>query len=558
MSRLRNIILTGFSGTGKSMVAGEVARILGWAAVDTDADIVRREGKEIAEIFEAEGEAEFRRLEREALRMACSGEGRVIATGGGVLMDAENRRLLFARGLVVGLEARPETIHQRLSQAGQGRPPEERPMLSGEDTLERIRSLKAERQPFYSLANWVVPTDELSESQVAAEVVRAWQMLGGRMGTGGDGDPELAAVVTHSRGSCPIRVGWGLLPRIGEQFRKAGIVGPVYIITDDNVFPLYGRQVQRSLQREEIEAHCFIIPAGEESKSWETADAIYHWLASRRAERRHTILAVGGGVVGDLAGFVAATYLRGMPFVQAPTSMAAMVDASIGGKTAVNLQEAKNLVGAFYQPQMVLADPHTLTTLGRRELSEGWAEAIKHGFIMDADLVSVFEGHAEELMGLEPELSTEVIRRSMAIKAEVVSEDERETLGKRVLLNYGHTIGHAIEATTGYGEWMHGEGVSVGMMGAAELSRRMGMIDGDVIERQAELLRRFNLPLRAEGLDVDRIFSAMALDKKSTGGAIRWVLLEGVGKATTSRDVPLGDVREVVEGLLGGEAGRLS
>ena len=423
-------------------------------------------------------------------------------------------------------------------------------MLAGSDPLTRIRSLKAERQPFYSLAQWVVQTDSLSESQVAAEVVRAWQMLGGRMGSAGDGAPDLAAVVTHSRGSCPIRVGWGLLDRVGEQFRKAGINGPVYIISDDNVFPLYGRQVQRSLQRAEIEAHCFIIPAGEESKSWAMADAIYHWLASRRAERRHTVLAVGGGVVGDLAGFVAATYLRGMPFVQAPTSMAAMVDASIGGKTAVNLPEAKNLVGAFYQPQMVLADPHTLTTLGRRELSEGWAEAIKHGFIMDADLVSVFENHASELMGLEPELSTEVIRRSMAIKAGVVSEDERETLGKRVLLNYGHTIGHAIEATTGYNEWMHGEGVAVGMMGAAELSRRMGMIGSDVVKRQEELLEQFNLPLRAEGLDVEQIFSAMALDKKSTGGAIRWVLLEEVGRATTRRDVPLEQVREVVEGLL--------
>ncbi len=550
MSRLRNIVLTGFSGTGKSKTACEAARILGWESVDTDADIVRLAGKEIAGIFSEKGEAFFRSLEKEALRLACAGEGRVIATGGGALMDEDNRRLLFGSGLVVGLEARPETIYQRLSAEGQSRPPEERPMLAGDDPFARICSLKAARQPFYSLAHWVVQTDELSEEQVAAEVVRAWQMLGGRMDSPGDGDPELASVVTHSRGSCPIRVGWGLLDRIGERFRKSGIGGPVYIITDDNVFPLYGRQVQRSLQRAEIEAHCFIIPAGEESKSWETANAIYRWLASRRAERGHTILAVGGGVVGDLAGFVAATYLRGIPFVQAPTSMAAMVDASIGGKTAVNLPEAKNLVGAFYQPQMVLADPHTLTTLGRRELSEGWAEAIKHGFIMDADLVAVFEDHASELMGLEPELSTEVIRRSMAIKAEVVSQDERETLGTRVLLNYGHTIGHAIEATTGYGEWMHGEGVSVGMMGAAELSRRMGMIDEDVVKRQGELLRRFNLPLKAEGLDVEKIFAAMSLDKKSTGGAIRWVLLEEVGKATTCRGVPPEQVREVVEGLL--------
>lgn len=285
MRRLRNIVLTGFSGTGKSKTACEAARILGWESVDTDADIVRLAGKEIAEIFSEKGEEFFRSLEKEALRLACAGEGRVIATGGGALMDEDNRRLLFGSGLVVGLEARPETIYQRLSAEGQSRPPEERPMLAGDDPFARICSLKAARQPFYSLAHWVVQTDELSEEQVAAEVVRAWQMLGGRMDSPGDGDPELASVVTHSRGSCPIRVGWGLLDRIGEQFRKSGIGGPVYIITDDNVFPLYGRQVQRSLQRAEIEAHCFIIPAGEESKSWETANAIYRWLASRRVLR---------------------------------------------------------------------------------------------------------------------------------------------------------------------------------------------------------------------------------------------------------------------------------
>jgi len=465
-------------------------------------------------------------------------------------MDPENRRLALGSGLVVGLEASPETINQRLVAQGNRRDPEERPLLAGPDGLKSIRELKKLRQPHYASVHWLVQTDNLTESQVASEVIRAWQMLGGKVTASTAVDPELAAVVTHSSGSYPIRIGWGLLDHLGDRLRDIGIGGPLYIISDDNVFPRYGRQAQRSLQRAEIEAHSFIIPAGEESKSFTMAQAIYDWLVHRRAERRHTIVAVGGGVVGDLAGYVAATYLRGMPFVQVPTSMAAMVDASIGGKVAVNLPQAKNLVGAFHQPQMVLADPQALTSLGKRELAEGWAEAIKHGFILDADLVAVFEEHAPELMALEPEITTDVIRRSMAIKAQIVSEDERETLGRRILLNYGHTIGHALEASTDYGRYLHGEGVAIGMMGAAELSHRLGMIDSGLVERQRRVLELFDLPITASGINSEQLFGAMALDKKSVGGSIRWVLLEGIGKAVSRGNVPIDQVREVVRGLI--------
>jgi len=228
-----------------------------------------------------------------------------------------------------------------------------------------------------------------------------------------------------------------------------------------------------------------------------------------------------------------------------------MVDASIGGKVAVNLPQAKNLVGAFYQPRGVFADVQALSTLGKRELAEGWAEAIKHGFILDADLVDTFEQHAEALMDVEPEISTQVIRRSMAIKAEVVSQDERETLGIRILLNYGHTIGHALEASTEYGRFFHGEGVSVGMMGAARMAEQMGMISSELVDRQYALLRRFNLPTSAAGVDVDGIFRAMSMDKKVEAGSNRWVMLEGVGKAVVRRDVPLDLVEATVRELIG-------
>jgi len=363
-------------------------------------------------------------------------------------------------------------------------------------------------------------------------------------------DPDLAAEVRHAGGSYPVIAGWGILDGLGERLSALGIKSPAYIITDSNVMNLYARRVQRALQKEDIAAHCFIIPRGESSKSFQLAQAIYDWLLSLKAERGQAIIAVGGGVVGDLAGFVAATFLRGVPFIQVPTSMAAMVDASIGGKVAVNLPQAKNMVGAFYQPKGVFADVQTLTTLGKRELAEGWAEAIKHGFILDPSLVDLFEEHAESLMAVDPDISTRVIRRSMAIKADVVSQDERETLDVRILLNYGHTIGHALETATGYGRLLHGEGVSVGMMGAAHIARELGLVSEELVARQRTLLERFNLPTRAKGVHVDDVLRAMSFDKKTVGGSNRWVLLEDVGKAVVRNDVPMKLVEATVRDLV--------
>ena len=361
---------------------------------------------------------------------------------------------------------------------------------------------------------------------------------------------DLAAEVHHSGGSYPVVAGWGLINSLGDRFTDLGLTGTAYIITDENVMNLYARNVQRALQSRNVAAHCFIIPAGETSKSFELAQAIYSWLANLKAERGHTIISVGGGVAGDLGGFIAATYLRGMAWVQVPTSMAAMVDASIGGKVAVNLPQAKNLVGAFYQPKGVFADVQSLSTLGKRELSEGWAEAIKHGFILDASLVDVFEEHAEALMDVEPEISTEVIRRSMAIKANVVSQDERETLGIRIMLNYGHTIGHALESSTEYGQFFHGEGVSVGMMGAASMAQEMGLHSQDIVDRQRRLLDRFNLPTSAKGGNVDDILKGMSLDKKVQDGSKRWVMLEEVGRSVVRTDVPEELVQKTVRELV--------
>ena len=552
-----NIYLTGFSGTGKSRVGQAVARVLGWLSVDTDDRIARDAGKPIAAIFREDGEPAFRDRERVLVREAADGDRQVVATGGGTFVESDNAGLMLQSGVIVCLEARSETIYRRLQdQEGGSSSPGGRPLLHSRDPLKRIRTLKAKRQAAYARAHWTVHTDGLSIEQVAREVVRGWRVVSGQ-GTDDDetrtafsGDPDLAATVEASSGSYPVLVGWGLLPRLGELLSRGGISGPVYLITDDRVFDSHGRVAQVALHQGGIAADTFILPAGEQSKSLDMAQRLYEWLSERRARRGHTLVAMGGGVVGDLTGFVAATYNRGMGFVQVPTSLAAMVDASIGGKTAVNLPSGKNLVGAFHQPRLVVADVAALRTLPKRAIMEGWAEAIKHGLILDSALFDDFERHADAVLALEAEATTGIIRRSVAIKASVVSEDERETTGYRNLLNYGHTIGHGLEAATEYGRLLHGEAVAVGMMGAARIGQRLGLTPPETVERQEALLRRFDLPLRCPEADLERVSDAMALDKKAEGKALRWVLLEGIGHAVVSSDVPDTLVQEVLRDLL--------
>ncbi len=550
VSLKRNIFLTGFSGTGKTAVGTLVAQMLGWKFIDTDSYITDLKGKSIQRIFSEDGENEFRNIERSTLEKICFEENQVVATGGGAFIDSLNQELLLSRGLVIGLDARPETIIGRLDAQKDRGDVEIRPLLEENNKLKRITELKQNRQKSYDVSHCVIATDLLTVDQVAAAVINNWKSFVGTASNRPAFGPSIAAIVEHATGAYPVKVGWGLLDELGESLVAIGIEGPVYIISDDKVFQLYGRKIQKVLHRSGIEAHSFIFPAGEQSKTLATAESIYKWLIERRAERGHAILAVGGGVVGDLGGFVAATFLRGIPFVQIPTSMAAMVDASIGGKVAVNVPQAKNMIGSFYQPKLVFADPETLLTMDKRGLSEGWAEAIKHGFIRDENLVKTFEDNANRLSDLDPQLSTEVIRRSIAIKADVVSNDEKEKLGIRILLNYGHTVGHALEVTSGYGKYLHGEGVSIGMMAAAEISRKMGMIESNVVVRQRDILRQFGLPTVARDIDPDTLSRAMKLDKKNEKGSIRWVLLREVGQAVSRADVPNVVVSEVLSWVI--------
>jgi len=550
--QINNLVITGFSGTGKSNVAREVARRLNWDFLDTDDEIVGHAGKPITEIFRDNGEERFRVLERQAIKNACEQNQLVIAIGGGAIVDSRNYELLSKNGLIICLEAKPEIIYERLFREAACNPETEvRPLLTVENPLERISQLKAARQSHYAKADWTIHTDYLSVGEVAEEIIRAWKLLGrtGSYELLNTNDEDIACLVETATRSYPVFVGYGLIDKLGEKIKHTALSGTVNIISDENVFSLYGTKVKEILNSTGFSVNDFVVPSGEETKDMDYAVRIYDFLVEHRAERDDIIIALGGGVVGDLAGFVAATFLRGMPWIQVPTSLIAMVDASIGGKVAVNHPEGKNLIGSFYQPNLVLADPQTLTTLPQRELDSGWAEVIKHGLILDEEFVQFLENNRSGLAELEPELLTRAIARSAAIKAQVVSQDENEKEGKRTILNYGHTIAHGLEAATQYKRFLHGEAVAIGMMGAAKISERLGLLPSTMVQRQQAILREFGLPTSFSDLNVTEIKRAMELDKKTKGKAIRWVLLQDIGRTVIRSDVLQQDVLFVLREL---------
>jgi shikimate kinase/3-dehydroquinate synthase len=547
----KRIFLIGFSGTGKSSAGRVIANILGWEFKDVDELISLRLGKSIEKIFSEDGESVFRDQEVLVINeLSNETNSIVVSTGAGAVTSESTLELLKSTGFVINLEASPELIYQRLSNIHEvnGAEAMVRPLLSSSDPINRIRGLKSERQFLYMSAHWTIHTDQMSTGQVANEAVRAWRKNGNYFNL--TGSPNVVSVVNAESGSYPVVVGWNILEeQLGSHIHGLGIKGRAHIICDSNVVHPYGRSAQRSLHNAGIEMTLFTFPAGEASKNLKTVETIYEWLASKRVERGDVVIAVGGGVVGDVAGYVASTILRGIKLIQVPTSLTAMVDSSIGGKTGVDLPVGKNLIGAFHQPIMVLADVAALKTLPQRVLKEGWAEAIKHGFAFDETLVEIYENELEMLLGLDPEVTTSVISKNIKIKSDVVTNDEREVYGLRQLLNYGHTIGHGVEAAAGYDRYLHGEAVSIGMIGAAKLGEILSVTPIEVVNRLIELITRFDLPVNYTDVSIDDIQAAMSRDKKMLSGEISWVLLDAVGHAMTYKGVDQAIVWQVLKEL---------
>lgn len=340
--------------------------------------------------------------------------------------------------------------------------------------------------------------------------------------------------------SYPIHIGPGLidhadliLPHLAQK--------RVAIVTNTTVGPLYLERLTKTLTGAGVEVTPIVLPDGEEYKDWQTLNLIFDALLKSRAERKTTLIALGGGVIGDMTGFAAACYQRGVPFIQVPTTLLSQVDSSVGGKTGINHPLGKNMIGAFYQPKLVLADTDTLKTLPARELSAGLAEVIKYGLIWDADFLAWLEAHMDRLRALDPEAISRAIYRSCEIKAQVVAQDEREG-GIRAILNLGHTFGHAIETGMGYGNWLHGEAVAAGMVMAADASRRKGWLSDADVERTRTIIRAAGLPDTSPDLGVDRYLEYMGHDKKVEAGKIRFVLLKKIGEAVITADLSSADL----------------
>ncbi len=524
-----NLILTGFMGTGKTSVGRAVAGQLSRPFVDTDDWIAARAGKTVKAIFQDDGEDRFRAWEAEACAEFSEPRGLVIAAGGWTLGPAQNREALQRGGRVICLFAEPQAILARLSGAA------DRPLLAGDDRQADIQALLSRRERTYRSFAWQVDTTQLSVAEAAQHVLALWDAIRPIDEPDTLCLPALAANATSS--GTTIVLGVGLADVVGHLLRARGLRGRVALITDSNVGPLHGGSLARSLTRAGFEPVLLPeAPAGEASKSLDSASMLYRTLAAEQIERADVVVALGGGVIGDLAGFVAATYLRGLRWVCVPTSLLAMLDASVGGKVGIDLPAGKNLVGAFHSPLLTIGDLDLLSTLPDAEFRSGLAEVIKAGLIADPELFGLIAAGWTDLR--------EVVRRALRVKVDLVRADPFET-DRRAALNLGHTVGHGIEAASRYAI-RHGEAVAIGLIAEAKIAGRIGLAAPGLSEQIASVVRRVGLPVSYRDLDPESIWVMMRADKKRRAGRLKFTLPRAIGDVVTGIDVEDGVVRDVL------------
>jgi shikimate kinase/3-dehydroquinate synthase len=504
-----HIFLYGPSGSGKSTVGKNLADSLDIPFIDLDVKIEITAGQSVPAIMSGQGEFVFRDLETTALESAVSANEAVVALGGGALLRDENRVLVESTGQVVFLDTDISTLVARLSQDEN-----ERPLLAGEMREKLSTLLERRREHYESFPLRVDATKPVDD------VTWDIQRLIGRYHLRKMGAPY--DVVVQEGG----------IDKLGGLLKARDLNGPILVVSDSHVMPLYGERVLKSLADAGYLASQAVIPAGEAHKTLETVTSLWRAALEANLDRKSTIIALGGGVVGDMAGFVAATFMRGCDWACIPTTLLSMVDASLGGKTGFDLPEGKNLVGAFHSPRLVLADPYALSTLPERELRSGLAEVLKHGVIADPKLFDLCAQELEAVIARLPE----VVRRGMAVKVKVIEEDPYER-GIRAALNLGHTVGHAVELVSGF-SILHGEAVSIGMVAEARLAERLSVADQGTSDVIAETLSRLGLPIEIpETLARKKLIQSMKVDKKKSAGIVRFALPVRIGEITVGVEI---------------------
>lgn len=563
------VVLIGPPASGKTSVGNVLEERSGGAGADLDTLIEKRTGKAIAEIIRVEGEERFRELESEALREALDGRYAVLSVGGGAVLRPENRALMLERARVVALTASDEELARRVvadeerSLALGGGPV--RPLLAADDAgggcdrlrvEQRLAELLEQRRGAYSFAPLTVWTDVVSAPEAADAASKVLEALGDEAAQVSlfpsvlaGRSAEAGEAVVLAPGTCAVCGHWARV-----YFPHAEKVA---LVTDDTVAKCWGRLVRESLEAEGFRVEVLKIRPGERSKVFGTIQLFAEQLAARRFSRSDIVVGLGGGVVGDLAGLLASLYMRGVGLMHLPGTVVAQVDSAIGGKTGVNLESGKNLLGTFYPARIVLADPELLSTLPEREYRAGLAEVVKYGVIGSQRLFQRLENTADQVAAREKEVVREVIGQCIAEKLRFAAGDLRDTRGRRVMLNFGHTAGHAVEVLTGYQRFLHGEAVAIGMVAAVQVGETLGLTPPEVRERLVNLLTRFGLPteipadLRA-GSAVgargarERWKEALSADKKRGASEIDFVVARAIGRAE-ARQV---DIETLIRGLV--------
>jgi shikimate kinase / 3-dehydroquinate synthase len=509
-----NLFLYGPSGAGKSTLGKKLARALNLSFIDLDSEIENRSGFKIPDIFASKGESAFRLLEHETLSTlildTIKGDA-VIALGGGALLKPESRSLAESHGRVILLTTPFDVLLKRLTESNEKRP------LVSDNPAQKLRNLLATRHEHYASFPLQIDTSSASPAKLVKQIQRqlGWFHVRGMGRHGYD-----------------VRVQPGGIDSLGAMLKARSLGGPVAVVSDSNVAPLYGERVLKSLSDAGYSVELVIFPAGEQNKTLETIAGFWQSFLSLGMDRKSTVVALGGGVTGDLAGYAAASYLRGVAWVGVPTTLLAMADSSLGGKTGFDLPQGKNLIGAFHPPHLVLADPETLSTLPERELRSGLAEVVKSGLIADKGLFEICSQGWEKV---ENRLD-DVVRRSMAVKIEVIESDPYEK-GFRAALNLGHTIGHAIELASGF-ELFHGEAIAIGMVIAAQMAEKRGVARPGLTDEIRGTLTGLGLPVDVPaGMNPESIIKAVGVDKKKASGKIKFVLPVRPGLVQVGVDV---------------------